>query len=59
MYTTYSLNLTKQERTQDFIQNQATFRLKLHDFSLMNGSQLHMTSSLNGVRVSPEQSDII
>lgn len=59
MFTTYSLNLTRQELIQAFIQNQATFRLKLQDFNLMNGNLSLMISSLNGAKVSQEQSDII
>jgi len=59
MSTISSLNLTKLEQIQVGIQNQVTFKLRLQDFNLMNGSQLLMISNSNGAKEFQEPSDII
>ena len=59
MSTISSLNLTKLEQIQVGIQNQVTFKLRLQDFNLMNGSLFPMISNSNGAKEFLEQSDII
>lgn len=59
MSTISSLNLTKLEQIQVGIQNQVTFKLRLQDFNLMNGSLLLMISNSNGAKEFQEPSDII